>query len=112
MPYLKYTSESYLFSEKYGYKHDVDNVITTTNFSYRIKKSRCEFSCRICDKLRPKGTRYIGDKRFKVCYLHFDEYHKNNIKLFKDILKDIKTAEDETKLNIEKWKQEEVINAL
>ena len=76
------------------------------------KKSKDKFKCRICDKFRGKGTRYVGDNYHRVCQFCFEEWFDKSAETLKKMINLIKKTKKESESNKDKWQKEALIGAL
>ena len=69
-----------------------------------FKKSRTSFECAICNKEKPKNTRYIGDSYEKICPDCYGEWFENSNKALQEIQMILKKSKEDLELNKDKWK--------
>ena len=80
--------------------------------SLSFKKARQSFYCGICQKTKPKNTRYIGDQYQKVCFNCASEWIKNSIKVLEEMKTLLKKDSEDLIKNKDKWKREMMLGGL
>ncbi len=89
-------------------------LIASNTFLNNLSFSRANlsFKCRICDKEKPKNTRYLGDNYQKICSDCAPEWIENSFKALQEMEMILKKSKENLKLNKEKWRKEMIIGAL
>ncbi len=78
----------------------------------KVRKSRDGFECVVCNKKKPKGTRYIGGNYVPICFLCFSEWVKISKGTLLEIEEKFKEIEKEFEENKHDWNRELIVNSL
>jgi len=77
-----------------------------------FSKANKSFKCVICDKEKPKNTRYLGESYRRVCSDCAFEWIENSVKALQEMEMLLKKSKENLKLNKDKWRKEMIVGAL
>ena len=111
--------EESIFNSKKGHyeiKLKTNGLFTRKTFVNKLKFKRANkpFKCRICEKEKPKNTRYIGGyyEYEKICYNCYIEWFNNSIKELEKLKEIITKNKNDMELNKNRWEREMIVGAL
>ncbi len=89
-------------------------LVASNTFLNNLSFSRANilFKCLICNKQKPKNTRYLGDNYQKVCIDCAPEWIENSFKALQEMEMILTKSKENLKLNKEKWRKEMIVGAL
>ncbi len=77
-----------------------------------FKRANKTFKCGICNKEKPKNTRYLGGNYQRVCDDCAPEWIEKSIKALQEMEMLLKESKENLKLNKNKWRKEMIVGAL
>jgi len=75
-------------------------------------KAGVSFYCRLCDKTRPKGTRYLCKKYENVCVDCATKWIEGSEETLNEIMKMLSERKSELAENESKWRKEQILGAI
>ncbi len=88
------------------------NASNTFLNSLSFSRANKPFTCVICNKEKPKNTRYLGDNYQKICSDCAPEWIENSFKALQEMEMLLKKSKENLKLNKDKWRKEMIVGAL
>ncbi len=88
------------------------NASNTFLNSLNFSKANIPFKCKICDKQKPKNTRYLGDSYQRICSDCAPEWIENSVKALQEMEMILNETKENLKLNKDKWRKEMIVGAL